>query len=38
VNEGLALARLVNRGFDELDLVVGGDLERGIREVGHGDE
>lgn len=36
VKENLPLARGVHRGLDELDLVVGRDLERGIGEERHG--
>ena len=36
MKENLSLARDVHRGLDELDLVVGGDLERGIGEERHG--
>jgi hypothetical protein len=38
MKQGFAFARLVNGGFDELDLVVGGDLKGGIGEVRHGGE
>jgi hypothetical protein len=36
MKENFAFGRLVNGGFDELDLVVGGDLKGGIGKGRHG--